>query len=248
MKITHTVLDEVREALGHLISNEAISDAEINRIIYKNMSQGSSTYSFQKFDVGLWKCTLPRQYYMLYNPTFTSVGEAIYEVNCDGSIYCSDTYFRPLVSIDNSPDYIFEISGNYASHFGSGDIITIRGTLDQYGARIATLNDGEYTVDSAINSGGYTYITVNEPITSLTVGGELLFNCDKTLDTRTNISVKAVWVQFNEVMAQILYYISTSYSQERLQQLMGSGTVITMTAADYISVQAQRWRGTWSIK
>lgn len=75
-----------------------------------------------------------------------------------------ETDVNYAITAVNAGSKVFTIAGEYASTFTVSSVLDIQGS---------TGNDGEYTVASAIESGGNTLITVNETVPDSTADGDL---------------------------------------------------------------------------
>jgi hypothetical protein len=248
--IQHTAVDEVRQALNALSSGstateEFISDAQIRRVLFQH-ARPQAGYGFQRYSPGLW---VNSKYisFQYWNMQMVGVGTNIYQLNSTGSIETPALHTIPLLSAGLSPVYMFIVDGNYEQHFDTaGQLVTVRGPLDINGAEVAIADAGVYTiVDATYDSGSdTTEVTVDEAIPdSGTEDGTISFAPVNT-DTRANIVVTAVLIDFNESMHDILFAIATAHSREKLQVLMGNQ--ITLNPYEALIQQANRYRGIFS--
>lgn len=83
----------------------------------------------------------------------------------------TDSY--PIVAVSNVSPYKFTIAGDYTSFININDSISVRNSVE---------NNGYYTVTNVALLGGNTVITVQQPIISNTVDGDLYLDNLLTLD------------------------------------------------------------------
>ena len=83
-----TVLDEIRLALNMTGTDTFLTDDQIDRFIFQNIPETSTTWTFQYVEVGvLYKVFSDYPYGLyLYRPRFTGTDDAEYTVNARGSI------------------------------------------------------------------------------------------------------------------------------------------------------------------
>jgi hypothetical protein len=251
MILYQTCLDEIRTALSADGLTNLYNDAMVRRFILKH-SNVSNTYYFSNHGNGNFVYHGTNTYDYFYDISFTEISNNIYQCNCNGTIHPAVSYDIAISSIEPSPTFAFNIVGDFTQHFITDSVFSVIGPASTESGivldSVTTIaNSQDYTCLGSTYNAGYTTVLVDD-IPSASVEDGLIRFTPINTDTRSQLPVTAMLVDFAEVMHDVLLYLATATSRKELQSLVGSTMGSYIDPYEMLMKQARRWRGLWSIK